>query len=324
MRMLLLVAACAAALQSTSSVNAQIYPTRPITMVVAASAGGPTDAIARILGEHLRVSLGQPFVIENVSGAAGTIGIGRVARAAPDGATISIGQWSQYVVNPAVYQLPYDVLKDFEPVGLISTAPQLIVARKTFPANNLNELIAWLRASPDKATAAIGGIGSPVHIFGLLFQKLTGTQFQFVPYRGAGPALQAVVAGQIDVMFDLAANSLPQVHGGTIKAYAVTSNTRLAAAPDVPTVDEAGLPGFYASVWHAIWVPKGTPKDVIAKLNAAVVEALDDPTVRKRLADLGQDIFPREQRTPEALGAFHRAEIEKWWPIIKASGLKIE
>jgi tripartite-type tricarboxylate transporter receptor subunit TctC len=293
-------------------------------MIVTAAAGGPTDVIGRIMTERMRVSLGQPVIIENVPGASGTIGVGRVARAAPDGYTIGIGQLTNYVVNGAVFPLQYDLRTAFEPVALLTTAPQLVIARKTHPADDLRELIVWLKANPGKATAASGGTGSPPHIFGLMFQNLTGTHFQFVPYRGGGPALQAVVAGQIDVMFDLAANSMPQIRGGTVKAYAVASKNRLAAAPDVPTVDEAGLPGFYASIWHAIWAPKGAPKDVIARLNAAVVEALADPTVRKRLADLGQEIYPRDQQTPEALGAFHMAEIEKWWPIIRAAGIKAE
>jgi tripartite-type tricarboxylate transporter receptor subunit TctC len=324
MTKLLFAAACATALQGISIANAQNYPARPITMIVTAAAGGPTDAIGRVLTERMRASLGQPVIIENVPGASGAIGVGRVARAQPDGYTIGIGQLTNYVVNGAVFNLQYDLRTAFEPVALLTTAPQLVIARKDHPANDLKELVAWLKANPDKAMAGSGGTGSPLHIFGLLFQKHTDTRFQFVPYQGGGPALQAVVAGQLDLMIDLAANSMPQVRGGTIKAYAVAAKDRLAAAPEIPTVDEAGLPGFHASVWHAIWVPKGTPKGVIGKLNAAVVEALADPAVRKRLADLGQEIYPREQQTPEVLGAFHMAEIERWWPIIKAAGIKAE
>jgi tripartite-type tricarboxylate transporter receptor subunit TctC len=312
------------ALAFSGQALAQSYPSRPITMIVPAAAGGPTDAIARVITERMRVSLGQPIIIENVPGATGTIGIGRVARAVPDGLTIGIGQSSNYVVNGAIFKLPYDLRTDFKPIALLSSAPQVIIARKTLPANNLGELIAWLKANSDKATAASGGIGSPPHVFGLEFENVTETQFQFVPHRGGGPALQSVVAGQIDIMIDLAANSLPQLRAGTVKTYAVTAKSRLAAAPDLPTVDEAGLPGFYASVWHAIWVPKGTPNDIVVRLNAAVVDALADPMVRQRLTALGQEIFPREQQTPEALGALHRAEIEKWWPIIKASGITAE
>jgi tripartite-type tricarboxylate transporter receptor subunit TctC len=303
---------------------AQTYPSRPVTLVVPFAAGGPTDTIARIMSERLHQYLGQTVIIENVTGAAGSIGVGRVAHAAHDGYTIGIGHWSTHVVNGAIYQLNYDLLNDFDPIALIATNPQLIIAKKAMPANDLKELIAWLKSNPDKATQGTAGAGSASHVAGVYFQKDTGTRFQFVPYRGAGPAMQDLVAGQIDLMIDQAANSLPQVRNGSVKAYAVTAKSRLPSAPDIPTVDEAGLPGFYIAVWHALWVPKGTSKDIIARLNAAVVEALADPNVRRRLEELGQEIPPREQQTPDALFAHHKAEIEKWWPIIRAANIKGE
>jgi tripartite-type tricarboxylate transporter receptor subunit TctC len=304
--------------------RAQTYPTRPITMIVPASAGGPTDAIGRIMAQRMRSSLGQTVIIEDVSGAGGSIGVGRVARSAPDGYTIGIGHWTHYVLNGAIYSLPYDLLKDFEPVAMIATGPLVIVAKKTLPAGNLKELVAWLTANPGRASAGTGGVGTPPHVAGLFFQKITGSSLQFVPYRGTGPAMLDLVAGQIDVMLEQASNVFPQLRGDTIRAYAVTAKTRIASAPDIPTVDEAGLPEFYISVWHGLWSPKGTPRDVIAKLNAAVVDALADPAVRTKLAELGQELPPREQQTPEALGAYQRAEIEKWWPIVKEAGIKPE
>jgi tripartite-type tricarboxylate transporter receptor subunit TctC len=316
--------AFAATFGNLGSALAQVYPTRPVTMVVPYPAGGPTDTIGRIMAEGMRASLGQPVIIENVGGASGSIGTGRVARAAGDGYTLGLGVWPTHVVNGAVFTLPYDLLNDFLPVALLVTNPLLIVAKKSMPANDLKELIAWLKANPDKASAGTGGAGGASHVAGVYFQNDTGTRFPFVTYRGLGPALQDLVAGQIDMIIDYPANSLPQVRLGTIKAYAVTAKSRLPAAPEIPTVDEAGLPGFHISAWHAFWVPKGTAKGVIGKLNSAVVHALADPAVRQRLTDLGQEIFPREQQTPEALGAYHKAEIEKWWPIIKAAKIKAE
>jgi len=324
MRKLLSAAALAAVLGIFGSATAQVYPSRPITMVVAFAAGGPTDTSARVLAERMRASLGQPVVIENVTGANGSIGVGRVARAAPDGYMLSMGGWTENVVNAAIYSLAYDVVKDFEPISLIRGSSYLILAKSAVPANDVGGLIAWLNANSDKASAGTGGVGSAAHVAGAFFQNVTGTRFQFVPYRGSGPAMNDLLAGQIDMMIESPVTSLPQVRAGRIKAYAVKAKSRLASAPDIPTVDEAGLPGFYFSYCGGLWAPKGTPKDVISKLNAAVVDALADPNVRLRFADLGLDIPPREQQTPEALGALQKAEIEKWWPIIKAANIKGE
>jgi tripartite-type tricarboxylate transporter receptor subunit TctC len=293
-------------------------------MVVPYPAGGPTDTIGRIMAEGLRPTLGQPVIIENVGGASGSIGTGRVARAAPDGYTLGLGLWPTHVVNGAVFALPYDVLNDFQPVSLMVTNPLLIVARKSMPAKDLKELIAWIKANPDKATAGTGGAGGASHVAGVYLERETNTRFQFVSYRGLGPAMQDLVAGQIDILIDYAANSLPQVRAGNVKAFAVTAPGRLPAAPEIPTVDEAGLPRFYISAWHAFFVPKGTPQGVVTKLNRATQDALLDAGVRRRLMDLGQEIYPREQQTPEALAAFHRAEIDKWWPMLKAADIKVE
>jgi len=322
MTRLLLALLCLTALLSPAS--AQTYPTRPITMVVPFSAGGPTDTVARILGQAMGTALGQPVIIENVTGAAGSIGVGRVARAAPDGYTIGIGHWSTHVVNAAVYHLNYDVLEDFAPISLVANNAQLIVSKNDVPAKNLKELIAWVKANQDKIVQGTGGVGAASHIGGLFFQQMTGTKFQFVPYRGTGPMMQDLLAGQIDFSFDQAANSLPQVQAGRIRGYAVTSKTRIASAPDIPTVDEAGLPGFYVSVWHGLWVPKGTPKAIVDKLVAATQTALKDANLQKRWMELGQDLPPPEQQGPEALRAYHKAEVDKWLPIIKAAGVRAE
>ncbi|HEX2825021.1 MAG TPA: tripartite tricarboxylate transporter substrate-binding protein [Burkholderiales bacterium] len=321
MRYRIAVFACVA---FASSAAAQVYPSRAITIVVPFAAGGPTDVIARLLSQPMRAFLGQQVLVENVTGANGNVGVGKVARAAPDGYTLSIGHWSTHVVNGAVYTLPYDVLKDFEPVSLISTNSYLVVAKNAVPATDLKSFIAWLKANPDKALEGTAGAGSPQHVGGIFFQQATGTRFQFVPYRGAAPAMQALLGGEVDMIIDDPTSSLPQVRAGKIKAFAVTAKERLAAAPDIPTVDEAGLPKFYFSRWHALWVPRGTPKDAVMKLNAAVVSALADREVRTRLSDLGQEIFPREQQSAAALAAHHKAEIAKWWPIIKAAGIKAE
>jgi len=324
-RQVLQLAASAAALPVVSRIaRAQTYPSRPLTMIVPYPAGGPTDTIARLLGERMRASLGQPMIIENVAGAGGNIGVGRVARAAGDGYTLGIGHWGSHVVNGAIYTLPYDLLTDLEPVALLSDGPQLIVAARSVPAKDIKELIAWLKANPGKAMVGTTGVGGASHLAGILFQNTTGTNIQIVPYRGAAPRMQDMLSGQIHLAFDQAANSLPQVRGGNLQAYAVTSKTRLAVAPDIPTVDEAGLPGFYISVWHGLWSSKGTPKDVVRRLNAAAVDALADPTVRERLTELGQALPAPEQQTPEALRTYHKAEIDKWWPIIRAAGIKVD
>ena len=316
--------AAASIIASTVSASAAEYPTRPITIIVPSAAGGPTDTLTRVLADRMRVTLGQPIVIENQGTAGGAVAVGRVARAAPDGYTISVGQWGNFVINGAVYSLPYDLLNDFAPVALLASNPQLIDAKKEMAANNLQELIDWLKQNPGKASQGTAGAGSPAHVGGIYFQKMTGTNFQFVPYRGGAPAMLDLIAGRIDLLFDQASNSVPQVRAGRIKAYAVTAKTRLPAAPEIPTVDEAGLPGFYVSVWHGMWAPKNTPAPIIAKLNAAVVDALADSAVRQRLAELGQQIPPRERQTPEALGTYQRAEAKKWWPIIKAANIKAQ
>jgi tripartite-type tricarboxylate transporter receptor subunit TctC len=319
----LLIATLIALATTTAGTQAEVYPSRALNLIVPAAVGGPTDAIARILAERMRTSLGQSVVVENVPGAGGTTGVGRVARAAPDGYTIVMGLSSTHVVNGAIYKLPYDVLNDFDPVVLISSTPHLIVSKTSVPAKDLQELIAWLKANPGKALQGTVGVGSPPHIAGVYFQNSTSTTFEVVPYRGAAEAMQGLLAGQIDLLFPQAV-AFQMARAGKIRAYAVMAPARLKDAPDIPTVDEAGAPGLYASTWFALWAPKGTPKDAIAKLNAATVEALADPTIRKRLADQQQDIFPREMQTPEALGKFQKAEIEKWWPVIRAAKIKAE
>jgi tripartite-type tricarboxylate transporter receptor subunit TctC len=324
-RKFLHLAAGAAALPAVLRVaRAQAYPTRPITIIVGAAAGGPTDTIGRIITERMRNALGQTIVIENNGAAAGSIAHGRAARAAPDGYTLSLGHWGTHVVNGAVYTLAYDVLKDFEPVALISSSTYFMVGKRDLPANELKDLVAWLKASPDKVTQGTSGAGSPGHIGGILLQSILGVRWTFVPYRGANPVMQALLAGDYDWTFTTPDQGLPQIHAGRVKAYAITAKQRMALAPDVPTTDEAGLPGFYLSYWHGLWAPKGTPKEIVGKLNAAVVSALAEPAVRSRLTELGQEIFPPEQQTPETLGTLQKADIEKWWPLIKDAGIKPE
>jgi tripartite-type tricarboxylate transporter receptor subunit TctC len=323
MTRLLLAVALAATL--AGSAFAQDFPARPITMIVPFPPGGAVDPVARIIAEHMKLSLGQSIVIENVtSGGNGIVGVGRVARATPDGTTIGFGNWSTNVVNGAIYALPYDLLNDFEPIALVASTPQVILSRNAMPAQNLAELMAWLKANPGRASLGTVGNGSATHVAGLFFEKFTGTSLLLVPYRGAAQGMQDLLGGQLDLMMPQATLALPQVRAGTIRAYAVMAGTRLAAGADIPTVDEAGAPGLYLSTWSALWAPKGTPKPVIGRLNAAVMEALANPSVRQRLGDLGQNIPTPEQQTPQGLGAFQRAEIEKWWPIIKAAGIKGE
>jgi tripartite-type tricarboxylate transporter receptor subunit TctC len=306
----------------SGEVAAQAYPSRPITIVVALPAGGAVDALARVLAEHMRVTLGQPVIVENMGGAGGTLSIARIVRSAPDGYTLGLGTLSQYVVAAAVYAIPYDVLKDLDPVALLPSVPYWMVAKKNLPPNNLQELVALLKANPDKLSASSTGTASLARFCGIFFQKQTGTSFQFVPYRGGAPALQDLVAGQIDLSCDLAANSLPQLRAGNIKAYAIMAKSRWFAAPNVPSTDEAGVPGVYMSTWHGLWAPKGTPQDIVAKLNAAAASALADSAVRQRIADLGMDLPSPEITTPAAFGAFHKAEMEKWNPIVKAANIK--
>ena len=304
---------------------AQTYPSKPITVIVPFAAGGPSDALARAVSDRMRQALGgQTIVIENVTGAAGSIGVTRAARSAPDGYTISMGHLGTHVINGAIYTLPFDLINDLEPVALIGSNPMLIVSKNAIPAKNLTELVAWLKANQDKASFGTAGIGSGAHFSALYFQSLIGTKIPYVAYRGTGPALQDLVAGQIDVIVDQASNSLPQAQAGRIRAYAVTYTKRLAAEASIPTVDEAGLPGFHVAVWSGLWVPKGTPQDVIARLNAAVVETLADPAVKKRLGDVGVDIPVPAQLTPEALRALQKSEAAKWWPMVKAANVKPE
>ena len=305
--------------------RAESYPSRPISMIVPFAAGGPADVFGRIIAQRMHKALGQPVTIENLPGAAGTIATGKVVHAAPDGYTLLIGPgFSTHVINPAIYNLPYDAVADFEPIALLTTTPNVIVANKTVPANDLKQFIAWLKAKPDRATQGTSGVGSIGHLAGVLFQKETGTHYRFIPYRGLGPALQDLLADRVNLVIDLPLNSLPYVRAGTLKAFAVLSPTRMALAPDIPTVDEAGVPGLHLLGWYSIFGPKGIPKEVITKLNAAARQTLADPAVAKRLTELGHDVVPREQQTPEALTALQKADIEKWWPIIKTAGIKAE
>ncbi|HZO48023.1 MAG TPA: tripartite tricarboxylate transporter substrate-binding protein [Xanthobacteraceae bacterium] len=303
---------------------AQAFPSRPITMVVPVPAGGAMDTNARVVAEGMRMVLGQPVVVENVTGASGTIGAGRVARATPDGYTIIYGANVTHVLNAAVYKLSYDVVADFEPIALIGNTPWLVATRKDFPADDLRGLIAWLKANPDKASSGTAGPGSPSHIGGVLFQNVTGTRFQLIPYKGTAPSIPDLVSGNLDMAILDPITSLPQFRGGHIKIFAAMAKDRTAMAPDIPSVDEAGAPGVYVEPWQAMFAPKGTPKDVIAKLNGAVVSALDDPAIRKRFAEQSYVVTARENLTPEYLAKFHQSEIAKWWPIIKAAGIKAE
>jgi len=316
--------ALGALLAFCGSALADNFPSRPITIVVPFAAGGPSDAMARILAERMKLTLGRTVLVENITGAGGSIGVGRVVHAAPDGYTISFGHLGTHVANGAIYKLDYDLVTDLEPVVLLPSNPMIIVSSKAVPAKTLKELIAWLKARPEPAAAGTAGAGSGSHIAGLYFEKATGIKLQFVPYRGTAPALNDLMAGQIDLIVDQLSNSINQVRAGTIRGYAVTDDKRAASAPDIPTTDEAGLPGFHMTLWSGLWVPKGTPKEVVAKLNAAAVEALNDPQVQQRFASLGLQMPPADKLTPQALGDWQKAEIVKWWPMIKAAHVTLD
>jgi tripartite-type tricarboxylate transporter receptor subunit TctC len=303
---------------------AQDYPTRPITIVCPFAAGGATDVLARVIADPMGKSLGQTIIVENVTGAAGSIGVTRVVRAPADGYTLSIGTLTTHVLIGGLYKLEFDLLTDLTPIAELAYEPLLICVKNALPVHNLQELIAWLKANPGKASVGIPGVGSTGNLAGISFQNMTGTTFQFVPYRGDNPAMQDMMAGQIDMMIEPSSTFPAQVQAGTIRAIAVPAKTRLATLPDVPTTDEAGLPGYYASIWFGLWVPKNTPKDVIAKLNAAAVAALADESVKARLNKLGQQVATRDLQEPAAFAAFQKSEAEKWWPIIKAANIKVE
>jgi tripartite-type tricarboxylate transporter receptor subunit TctC len=308
----------------TGLVAAQPYPARTIIMIVPFPAGGATDTLARYLAEQMRGILGQSIIIENVAGAAGSIGVGRAVRAPADGYTLSIGTSTTHMLTGGLYALPFDLLRDLEPIIEIGSEPLLIAGRKSLPVDDLSGLIAYLKANPDKASVGIAGVGAAGHLAGISFQKETGTTFQFVPYRGNAPAMQDLLAGQIDFMIEPSSNFRSLIVTGSIKPFAVTGKTRLSSSSDIPTADEAGLSGFVASLWYGLWVPKNTPKDIVEKLNATMRQVLADPAVESRFADLGIEISPRDQQSPETLRAFQKAEMERWWPIIKASNLKAE
>ena len=304
--------------------SAQNFPSRPITIIVPFSAGGPSDAMARILAERMKTTLGETLLVENVTGAGGSVGVGRAVRSPPDGYTVSFGHLGTHVANGAIYKLGYDLVTDLEPVALLPSNPMIIVSKKQVPATSLKEFLAWLKAQPSPPTAGTAGAGSGSHIAGLYLENITGIKLQYVPYRGTGPAMNDLVAGQIDLIVDQTSNSIAQVRAGNIRAYAITDSKRVDSASDIPTVDEAGLPGFHMTLWSGLWVPKDTPKDVVAKLNTAAVDALNDPAVRKQLESLGLQMPPKDKLTPDALGAWQKAEIAKWWPMIKAANVKVD
>jgi tripartite-type tricarboxylate transporter receptor subunit TctC len=303
---------------------AQGFPSRPVTIIVPFAAGGPSDVMARILAERMKGTLGEQVLVENVTGAAGSVAVGRAARSPPDGHTVSFGHLGTHVANGAIYKLGYDLVTDLEPVALLPSNPMIIVSKNAVPAKSLQEFLNWLKAQPTPPTAGTAGAGSGSHIAGLYFENVTGIKLQYVPYRGTGPAMNDLVSGQIDLILDQTSNSIGQVRAGNIRAYAITDSKRVNSAPDIPTVDEAGLPGFHMTLWSGLWVPKGTPDDTVAKLNAAVVDALNDPAMRKQLENLGLQMPPRDQLTPAALGAWQKAEIAKWWPMIKAANVKVD
>jgi tripartite-type tricarboxylate transporter receptor subunit TctC len=319
-----IVLAVLAVLAFSSAACAENYPSHPITIIVPFSAGGPSDAMARILAERMKLTLGETLLVENVTGAGGSIGVGRAVRSAPDGYTLSFGHLGTHVANGAIYKLGYDLVTDLEPVALLPSNPMIIVSKNAVPAKTLKEFLAWLKAQPKPPTAGTAGAGSGSHIAGLYFENVTGIKLQYVPYRGTAPAMNDLVAGQIDLIVDQTSNSIAQVRAGNIRAYAVTDDKRVESAADIPTVDEAGLPGFHMTLWSGLWVPKDTPKEIVTKLNAAVVEALNDPAVRKQLENLGLQMPPKNQLTPEALGAWQKAEIGKWWPMIRDANVKVD
>lgn len=319
-----IILAAIAVLAFGSAAAAQGFPSRPVTIIVPFSAGGPSDAMARILAERMRVSLGEQVLVENVTGAGGSVGVGRAVRSAPDGHTISFGHLGTHVANGAVYKLGYDLVTDLEPVALLPSNPMIIVSKNAVPAKSLKEFLAWLKAQPTAPTAGTAGAGSGSHIAGVYFESITGIKLQYVPYRGTGPAMNDLVAGQIDMIVDQTSNSIGQVRAGNIRAYAITDSKRVESASDIPTVDEAGLAGFHMTLWSGLWAPKDTPRDIVAKLNGATVDALNDPAVRKQLENLGLQMPPRDRLTPGALGAWQKAEIAKWWPIIKAANIKVD
>jgi tripartite-type tricarboxylate transporter receptor subunit TctC len=314
--------AAALALAVSCGASAEPFPSRPLTIIVPFPAGGPTDTLARILSERMRVSLGQPVIIESVTGAGASIGVARAAQAAPDGTTVILGNWTSHVGAGAMYAAAHDAILEMAPISMISATPLMIIGKSALPSKDARELIAWLKANPGQASAATVGAGSAAHVCLLYFQQKTGTSFQLVPYRGGAPVMQDLVAGQIDLFCAEASQTLSFLRSGKIKAFAVMSNSRWPAAPDVPSTDEIGAAGMYISFWNGLWAPKGTPADAIAKLNAALVETLADSTVRARLTELGHVIASHEEQTPEGLAAFHKAEIDKWWPIIKAANIK--
>jgi tripartite-type tricarboxylate transporter receptor subunit TctC len=322
LRQILVLAAVLTLLAAPGGVRADTYPSRPVTIIVPFAAGGPTDLVARVIADKMQGPLGQSLIIENVGGAGGSIAATRLARAAPDGYTVEIGNNGSNVLAGALYELPVDVIKDFVPIAMLTINPQIIISKLAVPAANLLELIAWLRTNQKNVAVGIAGPVAEVSVIN--FETMTGTRFQLVPYRGAAPAIQDLIAGHIDLMVDQLSNSVPQVRAGTVRAYAVAAKTRSPALPDIPTADEAGLPGFYGALWHGLWAPKGTPAEAIARLNAAVRVSLADPAVVKRLADVGQEIVPLERQTPEGLAALQQAEVDKWFPIIKSAGLRGE
>jgi tripartite-type tricarboxylate transporter receptor subunit TctC len=320
-----ILAACAAvAALAGGASSAENYPSRPVTIVVPFAAGGPSDAMMRILGERMKLSLGEAILIENTTGAGGSIGVGRVVHSAADGYTIGFGHLGTHVANGAIYKLNYDLVTDLEPIVLLPSNPMVIVSKNAVPAKSLKELIDWLKSRPQPATSGTAGAGSGSHIAGLAFESAAGVKLQYVPYRGTGPALNDLVAGQIDMIVDQTSNSINQIRAGTIRAYAVSDSKRVEQAPEIPTVDEAGLPNFHMTLWSGLWAPKGTPKEIVEKLNKATLDALNDPQVRKQLENLGLQMPPADKSTPEALGAWQKAEIAKWWPIIKAANVKVE